>query len=105
MLEKRLTKIFLPKTKLGEWPVGLILIFFTMLEMFRLLADSGERGGESFFGNFKLSLLVILAGIAVVASLFTGLISIFKYRERALSTLLATLISFFVLIAWSIELV
>lgn len=98
MIRKRLAKIFLPKTELGEWPVGLILIFFILLEIFRLLDDAGERDGETFFSNLKLSLLVILAGIAVAASLSTGLISILKYRERSLPVLLATLISLLVVI-------
>jgi hypothetical protein len=100
MLKKRLAEIFLPRTKLGEWPVGLILIFFILLEIFRLLVESGERGGEALLGNLKLAVPVLLAGVAAVAAFFTGLISIIRYKERSLSALLASLVGLFVLIFW-----
>jgi hypothetical protein len=88
---------FLPTTLLGKWSVGFILIFSLLLAIFYLIVASGQRGGETFFSNPLLAVTVLAAGVAGVASFFTGIVSILKYRERSVLVFVATAIGLFVL--------
>lgn len=88
---------FIPKTHLGKWSVLLIMLFFALLGLFFLLVASGERGGETFFSNLKLTIPMLIAGISGVCSFALGLISIIKNRERSIFVFIATIIGFFIL--------
>jgi hypothetical protein len=87
----------LPQTRAGKWSLWLIIAFIVLLAAFFLLVAFGERGGETFFSNFRLSLLILPAGIAGIAAFFAGIIGIVKSRERSIIVFVATLIGFFVL--------
>lgn len=88
----------MPKTSLGKWSVRFILVFFGLLATFYLLVASGQRGGETFFSNPLLSIPILGAGISGAASFFTGIISIFKQKERSILVYLATAIGLSVLL-------
>jgi hypothetical protein len=88
---------FLPKSCLGRWSVGLIISFSLFLGVFFIFVDLGERGGDTFFSNLKLTIPMIIAGASGVCSFLTGFIDIVKNKERSVFVFLATLTGFFVL--------
>ena len=88
---------FIPKTYLGKWSVYLIISFFVFLGLFFVFVNLGERGGETFFSNLKLTIPMMIAGISGVGSFFTGVISVFKNKEKSVLVFLSTLIGLFVL--------
>lgn len=65
----------MPKTDLGKWSVGLIVVFFLLFAAFRILVVSGQRGGETFFSNPILAILGMLiktGGLAIIILDFTN---------------------------------
>jgi hypothetical protein len=52
----------------------------------------GERGGDTFFSNLKLTVPFLLAGASGSASFLTGLIGIIMARERSVFVFLSTAI-------------
>jgi len=95
---KKMKLSFTPKTKLGKWSVGLIISFFVFLGIFFMFINLGERGGETFFSNLKLTIPFCLAAISAIASFFTGIISILKNKERSILVFLTTLLGFLILL-------
>lgn len=88
----------MPKTTLGKWSVGLIIIFFLLFSLFQFLVTSGQRGGETFFDNLILTIPALLMGISGILAFFAGLISIAKRKERSVLVFLTTAFGLFVLI-------
>jgi len=88
---------FLPKTRLGRLSVGLIIVFFLFFILVWLLMSSGQEGGETFFDNLLLSIPLLIAAICGFLAFFTGIISIWRQKERSISVFLATLIGLLVL--------
>jgi hypothetical protein len=74
----------MPRTGPGKWSIWLITAFIVLFAIFWLVVATGQRGGEGFFDNLLLTVPILLAGIAGIASLFTGLIGIIRYRERSI---------------------
>lgn len=93
------TKIsLLPQSNLGKITAWLFIAFFLIFLIFQLLVASGESGGETFFSNIKLSILVILLAIFPISAFFTGLVAIIRHKERSILVFLAVLLGFFALI-------
>ena len=88
---------FLPKTVLGRWSFWLIVAFALFFLIFQLLVASGQRGGETFSGNWLLIIPIFLAVICGISSLIVGLVSIIKDKERSILVFLSGLIGLFVL--------
>ena len=86
-----------PKTCLGKWSIGLILSFFLFLTLFFILVKFGERGGQTFFSNLKLTIPVLIASFSAIGSFITGFVSIMK-KERSVLVFLTSLIGFLVLL-------
>ena len=89
----------MPKTNLGKWSVGLILIMFVLFFIGTTFADtlygSVPAGGTIPADIISRPAIAIsmLAGFgAGISALITGLISIIKQRERAFLVFLSTLI-------------
>jgi hypothetical protein len=61
-----------PKTRLGEWSLGLIAAFLSLL-LFYLFVASGQRRGETFFSNLILAIPALLAGVSGGAAFLLGL--------------------------------
>lgn len=89
----------MPKTFLGKWAVGLVILFFLLLAtgMF-VVSVLGQTGGETIFDNPVISIPMLGAGATAIIAFFTGITSIIKDKERAIIVYLATAIVFFVLI-------
>lgn len=78
---------FIPKTRLGKWSVGLIIVSFLSFALVLLLVASGQLFINPMF----------LAGICGISSFFTGTISIIKNKERSILVFLATAIGLYIL--------
>ena len=89
--------IFMPRTALGKWSVGLVILFFLLLATGMLVVSVWkQRGGETFFDNPVIGIPMLGAGVSAIAAFFTGLLSIWKYRERSIFVFISTLIGLFV---------
>ena len=89
----------IPKTSLGKWSVRLIVLFFLLLATgIFIISRQGPRTDETFFDNPIASIPVLSAGASAIASFFTGVLSIWKYKERSIFVFVACLIGLLVLI-------
>lgn len=70
--------------------------FGVFLGLFFLFVSWGERGGEKFFDNLKLTIPGLMAGGCGVAALITGLTSIVRKREGSVLVWAATAVGFLV---------
>jgi len=89
-----------PKTTLGRWSIGLIASLFLFYVLFQFLVVLGQRGGDTFFSNYALTIPIMLAGISGVSAFVTGIIGIIKSKDRSVLVFVATVIGFFVLAFW-----
>lgn len=87
----------MPKTKLGKWSVGLIVAFFVLLLVGRLVAVATGGGGETFFDNLPLATTMLAAEVSAAAAFFVGLIAVIKQRERSVLVFLAMVLGFLLL--------
>lgn len=87
----------MPKTRLGKWSIGLIITFFLLLLVGSNLAKTYGGAGQTFFSNPIISIPMLSAGIAGIAAFFTGIISIWKHRERSILVFVATAIGLLVI--------
>jgi hypothetical protein len=93
MKKKKTRLVFMPGTWLGKFSLGLIggIFFLLILAVNIIILIQGSRDNNSFFDNLYISIPMFFAGISVIGAFFTGLISILKYRERAIFVFLITL--------------
>ena len=89
----------MPKTRLGKWSVGFVILFFLLLAtgMF-VVSVFKQRGGETIFDNLAISIPMLGSGVSAIAAFFIGALSIWKYKERSIFVFVACLIGLFVLI-------
>lgn len=87
----------MPKTLLGKWSVGLIVLFFVLLGSGRFVAQATGGGGETFFDNIPLALTMLGAGLSGASAFVVGLFGVIKQRERSALVYVAMLIGFLVL--------
>ena len=92
----------MPKTRLGKWSIGLIAAFFLLFILVQIIAAAGRSQGafDSDSVNIYKILIpvtIIPAGISGVVAFFTGIIAIWKYKERSILVYVATLIGLLVL--------
>jgi hypothetical protein len=88
----------LPTTTLGKWSTGLgiSLIGFFILS-FAIIILGHQTGGETFLDNLYIAVPMFLAGLSGIGALITGVICIFKYKERSVLVFLASAVGLFVL--------
>jgi hypothetical protein len=93
---------FLPKTTLGKWSIGLVIVAICCFVVFIIEVALGLRGGDSldFSDPSQLgpAIPILLAGVFFVSAMVTGLIGIVKNRERSVLVFLAVAIGMFVLL-------
>ncbi|APV44971.1 hypothetical protein Dform_01650 [Dehalogenimonas formicexedens] len=80
---------FLPKTALGKWSVWLIVAFFALVAIGRALVAIEQDGSEIASTSALPVIASVSAMIAGIASFITGVLSIARSRERALTVFLA----------------
>jgi cytochrome bd-type quinol oxidase subunit 2 len=87
-----------PKTLLGKWSLGLLILAVLLFVVLIILVVSGQRGDDAFFSNLALTIPVLLAGVSLISALVTGLIAMIKSKERSILVILAVVIGIFALI-------
>ncbi|OGY20963.1 MAG: hypothetical protein A2113_01510 [Candidatus Woykebacteria bacterium GWA1_44_8] len=93
----------MPKTRLGKWSIRLIIALFLSLGLFILLIASGlgEKGADTLDLSDPLTIILLLpllvAGAAGIAAFFTGIISIWRHKERSILVFAATAIGLYIL--------
>jgi hypothetical protein len=83
----------LPKSHLGWWSVGLVVVSILLFATFEVILGPGP----DYNMGLAYALTAALAGIAV-AAFVTGLISIVKNNERSILVFIAMAISLYSLI-------
>jgi hypothetical protein len=76
----------LPKTKLGKWSLWLLAGFFLLL-LFTTVIVVGlfnQEGGKTFIDNLYISIPMFSAFGSAIAAFVIGVVSVWKYKERAL---------------------
>jgi len=87
----------LPQTRSGGWALALDLGFFAFMMIFFALVAWGERGGDTFFSNLRLTVPILLAATAAIAAGGAALVAIFLRGERSIFSLGGLLLGAFVL--------
>jgi hypothetical protein len=88
----------LPGTRSGWWSLGLFVGSWIFLALFYALVASGQRGGQTFFSNPWLAVVILAAFAAAVAGGATAAAAISWRRERSFLSILALLFGLLVLI-------
>ena len=91
----------LPTTKLGIWSIVLaagVFVFYSLRRMIMIIGH--QRGGETFFSNPLLAIVMILAALSGMAALVIGIFTILKNKERSVTVFLAMLFGLFVTVFW-----
>ncbi len=91
----------MPKTKLGKWAVALLVVFFvSLLIVLIFLNVIGFRRG-----SVETLVPAIFMMIAGMATFVTGAVSLFKFKDRSLLVILATIFGFIAFLLVVMELV
>ena len=81
----------LPTTRLGRWSCGLIMAFFLLLVLVTIIVNLfNQEGGKTFFDNLFISIPMLSAVTAAIAASITGIISMWKHKERSILVFTAT---------------
>jgi integral membrane sensor domain MASE1 len=89
---------FHPQTILGKWSAGLIISFILLILLANVVVQvQGPRADQTFFSNPLVSLPMFLALGCAISSFVTGLLAVFREKERGIAVFLATFIGLLVL--------
>ena len=81
----------MPKTRIGKWSVGLLLLFGLFVLATVLMGRAGHRAGD------PLVVIPSLCAAALgVATFVTALIGLFKQKDRTFLVVFCAVIGFFV---------
>lgn len=88
----------LPSTELGKWSAGLAGMFvaFLLFTTVVIVGLLGQSRGDAFFDNLFISIPMLVGLAAALGSFAVGGLSIWKYRERSLLVISATLLGFLI---------
>ncbi|MCK5055429.1 MAG: hypothetical protein KAT34_02155 [Candidatus Aminicenantes bacterium] len=91
----------MPKTKLGKWAGVLLALFLISLLLLNIFLNiiSVRRGSVEII---VLGIFMMIAGIATFG---TGAVSLFKFKDRSLLVILATIFGFLAFLLFLMELV
>lgn len=81
----------MPKTKIGKWSVGLLLLFGLFVLPTILMQRAGRRPGDPL-----LVIVGLCAAAMGVATFVTALISLFKHQDRTFLVGFCAVIGFLV---------
>ncbi len=90
----------MPQTKLGKWAGAFLGIFFVFLLIFLIFVNVlGFRQGST-----ELRVSGIFTMIAGIATFVSGAVSMFKFKDRSLLVITATVIGFIAFLLLVLEL-
>ncbi|WP_339060328.1 hypothetical protein [Tepidibacillus marianensis] len=89
----------MPNTKLGKWSRGLLIGFLILLVLGTVIASiQRPTADQTFFSNPLFSILMISPVVAAIFSFLTGIVAVFKKKERSILVLLSTAIGLLILV-------
>jgi hypothetical protein len=74
-----------------------VFVFYFLRRMITIFGN--QRGGETFFSNPVLAIIMITAALSGVATFLIGACSFFK-KERSILVVISTLFGLFVTFFW-----
>ncbi len=81
----------MPKTRIGKWSVGLLLLFGLFVLIIIIMGRTGHHPGDPVF-----VIPGICAGALGIATFVTALIGLFKQKDRTFLVIFCAIIGFFV---------
>ncbi len=97
----KIKDLFITKSSLGRYSILGIVLFAILFILGRsIVIVKGPFERPSFFNDPIPAAITIVAALFGVSSLFTGLISLIKNKERAIPVFISTLIGLFILVFW-----
>jgi hypothetical protein len=84
---------FWPTSHVGRWSVGALATFALGLTGLFTAAALGQEGGETFSDNWWLAGPGLVAVVAALATFVTSIIALIRWRERAISVIVALAVS------------
>ena len=97
----------MPKTKLGKWTIWLLgtcVLLLVIGNMIRVAQDRAGIGDWTFFTNLKRTLPMAIGEIAGLAGFFTGLVAIWKKKERSILVFISLAIGLLLFVMFIAEL-
>ncbi|MFH1931473.1 MAG: hypothetical protein ABIN18_07805 [Pseudomonadota bacterium] len=91
----------MPKTKLGKWACVLLIVF--LVSFIALIIFLNVLGFKR--GSVELVVPGIFMTISGLATFVTGAISLFKFKDRSLLVIIATIFGFLAFLRFVMELV
>ena len=88
----------MPKTLSGKYALRFVALFAFFLILAQIIIMTGQRGGDTFFGNLWISIPMMLAFLSAILAFCFGTISIVRDKERSPFVIVASLMGFLVLI-------
>ncbi len=95
----------MPKTRLGWLSVGFFVLALVAFGVFFGFVLSGEKGGDGFFSNARLSAAILTAAASAIAGGAVGLSAITNSGERAWLVMVAVALGSLVAAYTAIELI
>ena len=74
---------FLPRTRRGRISAGLLAVAVAAFLFVQVLVASGERGGDTFTDNWRLSGAMGVAGLCILLGALVGLVAVWRDHERS----------------------
>ena len=84
---------FWPTSHAGRWSVGALVTFALGMAGLFTAAALGQTGGETFSDNWWLAGPGLVAAIAAIVAFVTSIIALARWRERAISVIVAVAVS------------
>ena len=88
----------LPKTTLGKWSTGLIIVALLMVVVSIIEVVSGSRGGVTFHVTSVWQITNLLVVVFAISSMVIGIMSIVKSKERSVLVYVATALGVLVVV-------
>ena len=95
----------MPRTRLGWLSVGFLLVALVAFGVFFGFVISGEKGGEGFFSNARLSSAILTAVGSSIAGGVVGLFAVIDSGERAWLVMVAVALGSLVAAYTAVELI
>ena len=88
----------LPKTTLGKWSTGLIIVALLMVVVSIIEVVLGSRGGVTFHVTSAWQITNLLVVVFAISSMVIGIIGIVKSKERSILVFVAAALGVLVVV-------
>lgn len=95
------SRIFIPSTRLGQWSIGLMVVFIISWVAFSFVFAAGRQEDEPFKKTFLFFVLLGISSISALGAGTTAIYAVFRKYERSFTIFLIMgfgfLVIFFIL--------